>query len=378
MDAKDAADEPTSAPSDAVDAAAAEWVIRLGGLPLTADERKALDTWLGANRQHRKSFELARRAWGEPSSVSFETRGAMAPATMIPTAMTPAATTPAATTPATMTPAVHPTRSPHASNPNAGANARARARATATTRTWHVPAAVAASVLIAFCAIGLYRSIAWNAIGADYYTRVGEVRSAALPDGSTITLDTHSAVTLNFAEGARHVRLLEGAAKFDVARGADAERHPFVVEVGNRRVRAQGTSFVVSSDRGNVCVQVLEHSVLVSRMDRPSAADPLVRDGERLCLAERASGGRIEAAPPTPASTWEHGRLQFDRAPLRDAVAQLNRYRRVPLMIIGAELRERRISGVFQLAELDNASESIGRQLRVRVLNVPGLVTLIY
>ncbi|MEJ1964523.1 MAG: FecR domain-containing protein [Gammaproteobacteria bacterium] len=347
MDARGTINTMTPSSSDAIDAAAAEWVIRLGGPPLSDHERESLDTWLAARREHRQAFEFARRAWGGLGGL---------------------AVVPAHSPPAQLEPLI-----PAETRPDAGVETRV----SKTRRSWSMPATVAASLLVACCLVGAYRTFSWNAIGADYYTRVGEVRSAMLPDGSSITLDTDSAVTLHFDGGRRRIRLMKGTARFDVERVTDPESHPFIVEAEGRTIRALGTSFVVSAERGEVTVQVIEHSVLVMQGNSVRTAQ-IVRNGERLHVAAGSKTGRIEAAPEGPPTPWEHGHLLFDRVRLRDALARMNRYRTTPIVPLRDALAERTISGVFRLKELDDAPDLIGEELKIHVLHVPGVVTLLY
>src|SRR3546814_3423601 len=59
---------------------------------------------------------------------------------------------------------------------------------------------------------------------SDYRTGTGEMRNVTLSDGSSVTLDTGSAIAVNYGDGRRGVRLLAGRAWFDVA---NDESQPF-------------------------------------------------------------------------------------------------------------------------------------------------------
>src|SRR3546814_11678062 len=80
---------------------------------------------------------------------------------------------------------------------------------------------------------------------SDYRTGTGEMRNVTLSDGSSVTLDTGSAIAVNYGDGRRGVRLLAGRAWFDVAHD---ERHPFTVSAADARVRVTGTAFDVGLD----------------------------------------------------------------------------------------------------------------------------------
>ncbi len=81
--------------------------------------------------------------------------------------------------------------------------------------------------------------IAWE---ADYTTATGAQSMIPLPDGSTMVLNTASAVSLDFENGRRRVRLLRGEAFFDVRHDP---AHPFTVaaQFGRSRSRGQPSPF---------------------------------------------------------------------------------------------------------------------------------------
>lgn len=75
-----------------------------------------------------------------------------------------------------------------------------------------------------------------------YGTAEGEVRTFPLRDGTSITLNSNSAVAVIYSAHAREVSLVRGEAFFDVAH--DASR-PFRVYAGQRALQAVGTAFNV-------------------------------------------------------------------------------------------------------------------------------------
>lgn len=304
-----------------IDAQASQWLVRLAGAPLSAREQTKLATWLDACAEHRKAFELAEKAWQAmghvtlPVSVSRTRRGLM-------------------------------------------------------------PAALAATVLVAFAGLALYRSVPWFAWGADYYTPVGSVRALTLPDGSVATLDSHSAISVFYEEHTRRIRLLEGSARFDVAQVTNPTSRPFIVQVGGGTVRALGTRFVISVRSGVAEVRVLEHSVLVTPEDRKAHAQ-VVREGESSSLTADGAVTRPTATTGS-APEWVRGNLVFSDTSLRIAVAEINRYRKVPLLVWDRDLGTQKISGVFRIDEIDTAADLIARELNTRVIEIPWVGTVLY
>ncbi len=95
---------------------------------------------------------------------------------------------------------------------------------------------------------------------ANLCDRIGEQRSIALADGSTLELNSRSKVRVRYSEHERALELLEGQALFRVAK--DTSR-PFIVSCDGTRVRAVGTQFDVNKKRGGTVVTVVEGQVSV-------------------------------------------------------------------------------------------------------------------
>ena len=80
---------------------------------------------------------------------------------------------------------------------------------------------------------------------ADDWTAIGEQRTLQLPDGSSVTLNTKTAIATEFAGPTRGIRLLAGEAFFTVS--PDPHK-PFIVESHNVVARALGTADLPSGE----------------------------------------------------------------------------------------------------------------------------------
>ncbi|RYF27114.1 MAG: hypothetical protein EOO33_05555 [Comamonadaceae bacterium] len=203
-------------------------------------------------------------------------------------------------------------------------------------------------------------------------TAVGEQRTVALADGSRLTLDTATGVRVRWHLRSRQVELLQGRARFDVAHST---LRPLQVAAGSVQVRVVGTVFDVQrAPHGQVRVAVLQGRVQVRDLARAGAGwtlDP----GERLL-----AGGAHAAAPepfdlgPPHGSTlgWAQGRLVFDRTPLRDALAEVQRYRAAPIRLHDdGRLAQQTVSGVFQSARTDQLLDLLPQVVGARVQHRP-------
>ena len=311
---------------------AAEWAIRLDGGDLDRSRREALDGWLAADPRHPAALALAQRTWKQLGSLAE-------PRTMVQT-------------------------------PVASAPRRAGGRRKGW-RGW----AAAAAVLLALGSAWNERDagVSWL---ADHATGKGEVRILRLVDGSEVELDAQSAIDVAYDSRERRVRLLEGSAIFRAAPRAGRETRPFVVESAGGSTRALGTRFLVSrNDDGSVQVGVLEHRVAVA-LAHPRTGTVGRRElgeGESLRYSAEGGGGGGRGGGPPP----RRGLLVFDEQPLGEVVARLNRYRPGHLLVAPGALAQRRVSGVFRVADLEASLQSISDELGVRSLGLAG-VTLLY
>ena len=214
---------------------------------------------------------------------------------------------------------------------------------------------------------------------ADYRTLPGEQRSVTLPDGSVVDLSSASAIALHFSDHERRVELLEGAAYFTAAPKAGGENRPFVVEGAEGTATALGTQFVVDRLSDAVEVTVIEHEVRVDLTDpEHQSASAVLAPGQSVQYSARTGLGKVKEKDIELAAAWRQGKLVFDRVPLADVVAELNRYRRGRIVVGNPTLANRTVSGVFSTKDLDRALATITHELGIRSASVPPLVTLLY
>ena len=207
----------------------------------------------------------------------------------------------------------------------------------------------------------------WRA-SETYATSVGEQRTVLLKDGTRMSLNTSTRVRVELASAQRTVSVEEGEALFEVAKNS---RRPFVVRVADREVVALGTVFSVRLTlAGEISdaldVTLIEGQVSVrtasGRSDKAAETRPvLLKPGDRLRLSEpggRAAKGsqRVTMQMDRPRvdqlMAWRRSEAVFDDVPLSDAVAEMNRYSRRPIVLVGDEAsKELRISGLFRTGD---------------------------
>lgn len=200
---------------------------------------------------------------------------------------------------------------------------------------------------------------------ADLRTGTGEWRSYTLQDGSTIALDSGSAVNLHFDRQRREVELVQGAIRVVVAK--DAAR-PFVVDTPQGEMRALGTRFMVERGEQATTLSMLESKVAV-RTATDAAHAVVVQAGQRV----RITAAAVSPLEPIDANgadyAWQHHKLAVEDRPLSEVLAQLNRYRAGRLSYDAQQLAGIRVSAVLPLDDTDRALQLLLNsfpQLRIR------------
>ncbi|RKF23448.1 DUF4880 domain-containing protein [Altericroceibacterium spongiae] len=208
---------------------------------------------------------------------------------------------------------------------------------------------------------------------ADHATGVGERRKIALNDGSTVWLNTASALSVDFSARERRLTLHDGEALFDVA---SDETRPFTVLSGEGRARAMGTVYSVRR-RGAVSDVVVKEGVVDVHNGRDGG-----HDWARVTAGHHIAYGRdiLSAAQPIDADSatgWVRGKLIFNRRRLAEVAQEIERYQHGKVMVLGDRLRQLQVTGVFELADMDALLRAISATTHARITTLP-LLTIIH
>ncbi|MGE4322963.1 MAG: FecR family protein [Sphingobium sp.] len=239
---------------------------------------------------------------------------------------------------------------------------------------WMIVAAVAAT-LVAGIGIGAHDDIG-ILIRADLKTSANQHIVHALDDGSTIELDSQSAVEFRYSVKERRVVLLRGQV-YVAARPTDAnEPRPFVVEARNGVTRALGTNFNVNALDKTVEVIAVRHRIAVSAEACSSSPAIVTLSPGQGVRYSRNGQIRHETIAPALGIAWRKGLVVIDRATLRDAGERLRRYSDRPIHLWSDRREKLRISGVFDADDVEGALTLIAREhgLRLRKLPLIGFV----
>ena len=188
----------------------------------------------------------------------------------------------------------------------------------------------------------------WPPSTLAYSTAPGEQRTLLLQDGSRVTLNTRTRITVRLARRTRDVVLQQGEAFFELAK--DPSR-PFTVHTAFGSARAVGTRFNVYLGEGRLSVTTEQGTVLVEGPRSENGV--LVSAGQHAELRAGMSRATVESANLSAALGWLTRRLEVDNAPLGDVLREFSRYTNLPLRAASPAIDALRVTAVLHLGDLE-------------------------
>jgi len=299
---------------------ARELVLRLASGDITREQMTALRGWLAADRAHQAAFEAERAVWRGLAPLRDPLAHSLAT----------------------------PSRAPAPARRGVLSLARRHAR-------WVAAGAALAACLTLF----IMASDMIARLRSDHVTGIGEVAQFRLPDGSIAVLNTYSAISVRYAGAERHIDLLRGEAWFKVRKDA---AHPFRVYARDGVAEAVGTAFGVRRGDDKVTIAVTEGVVSVTAPEQARSPEPgtvKLPAGLQASYTPGHAPGEATAFDARAAFAWRDLHIEIDDMPLREAIDELNRYRRGRIVLLDAARGEAHVSGVFAVDQLDQGIEGL-------------------
>jgi transmembrane sensor len=272
--------------TSAVHDQAAEWFVRSQTPEFGPADWKALHVWLGADPSHLAAFEEIEQVW-----VDLDEADEKPEAQVIPLSVAPAV--------------------------------RRRGSGPA----WLAAGvAVAASLVVAV--LGVVRTtppppvVTTPIQSIAYRTAPGERKVFVLPDGSHVELNGGTRLILRMTGDSRQVAMAEGEAAFEVAHDA---AHPFVIDLGDRKVQVVGTEFNILRQPSKLVVTVRQGVVAVATANNGSPPVKLTA-GRQLIHIRGETQSTVHSVDPTVAYGWRSGQLSYSRTPFPEVADALSRY----------------------------------------------------
>lgn len=223
----------------------------------------------------------------------------------------------------------------------------------------------AAAMLVLGVGAGGYQWWQQPVFSQSYASARGQRLAVALPDGSTLQLDTATQLHVTLYRQRREVRLAHGEALFQVQ---SKQGQPFNVLSGPVTVTVVGTQFSVRNTLahdGQLRVAVQHGHVRVAGARQEQVA---LTAGQGITAD---AGGRLSAVAslaPDSVAPWRAGRVTFDNVPLGAALAEFERYGDTGLVVRDPAVARLRIGGSFSLTQLDRFAAALPQLLPVQIV----------
>jgi transmembrane sensor len=208
---------------------------------------------------------------------------------------------------------------------------------------------------------------------ADYATAIGQRQTVALDDGSRISLNTDTALTVQYGDHRRVITLLRGEAYFEVA---PDKMRPFQVRTDQGSVTAVGTAFAVRQDAEGTALVVTEGVVAVQGAQTgPEAVS--VPHGQSLHFTAQT----IDPPQATAAGSvlaWREGKAVFRQQPFGQVIGELDRYWPGLTVVVDHGLAVEPVSGVVDLDRREASLNALAVLLGAEVTEITPYLALIH
>ena len=218
--------------------------------------------------------------------------------------------------------------------------------------------AAAACYSVVYPPLNLWPSLA--ELSADYRTAKGEQRKIELTKDVSITLNTLTSVSNGSGSGRRAIRLIDGEVAANVTGASNLE----VLAMDGKAI-ARDAKFDVRHDNGLVRVTCSAGSVQVEC----GSQSVTIKSGQQVSY-DASKMNAITVTDLAVATAWSKGFLVLSGTSLKDAVAEINRYRSGRIIIANANLERRQIDLLLSIKNLDNAVPLIRRATGAHVTTV--------
>ncbi|GAB3899645.1 hypothetical protein GCM10028803_21130 [Larkinella knui] len=222
--------------------------------------------------------------------------------------------------------------------------------------------AVAASLLLVG---GLGGYWFWQNQTISYQTDYGQQKTVSLPDGSTVTLNSHSKLQhrRNWTTGDSRDVTLDGEGFFAV-RHLETEK-PFRVITGDSfTVQVLGTEFTMTHRAGLNRVVLNRGRV---RVGGPADGATLTLEPGQLAELD-ATGTLIRRnVPPERYNAWLRNQFVFEGATLPEAVRQVEEQFGIQIRFNSADVSNRRFTGILPLRDPEKVVNTLASYHHLKV-----------
>ncbi|EJN37581.1 Fe2+-dicitrate sensor, membrane component [Pseudomonas sp. GM84] len=200
-------------------------------------------------------------------------------------------------------------------------------------------------------------------LGSELYTDAGERRSVRLADGSTLHLDSASAMNVDLRARTRVLQLVQGQVYLEVKLDGRA----LEVQVDDARIQVFGTRLMVARHAGHDELVVFNGKAMIVQ----GADQRLVAAGERVTFNE-ARIEPVHKADVKAADAWRMGQLRARDMPLGEVIERLASYQGRRVWMMDEQTAYRRVSGDFNLDRPGETLQALAAGQQLQLYDVLG------
>lgn len=308
-----------------IDAAAADWAVRIDGAPFDESLQRTLEAWTSQDQRRLGAYARARAVLNHSKRIRA------------------------------LGPNFEPDAFAEAAPVRAGAVPHSRRRVLAFGGLGAIAAGAGA---LAF---------ALEAAAETFHTGRGEIRLIPLKDGSSVTLNTLSSIRVRSAAGRHCVDMLSGEALFDAVKGPQG---PLEIFAGDNCMRAAGASFTIAKLQPDT-VEVMVRRGDVEVESRRTATDRRRRLPANTRVAFlRDRPVRQEILTPAQIArqlAWREGMLSFEDQPLASAAREFERYSGVRIRFADPQIAAETVTGLYAANNPAGFAQAVAVSLDLRM-----------
>jgi transmembrane sensor len=236
-------------------------------------------------------------------------------------------------------------------------------RTTRTRRNWYIGMAAASILITAWLFWPRPVDKAVTLAVVEHATGFGERQEIVLPDGSKVILNSNSRLSYKSDYNQKDRRLeLSGEAYFDVA-GNPSKK--FIVSTDQFSTTAIGTAFYI---HGREPSQLYSVNLLEGKLnvENKSGGSLLLAPGEQAAWPGGQSGFNKNRFDSTLLRQWINGRLQFERAAMKEVLPQLAAWYAVEIEDVRKKPGTISITGDYSNKPLEDILKAICYSLSCR------------
>jgi len=200
-------------------------------------------------------------------------------------------------------------------------------------------------------------------LGSELHTDAGERRSLRLADGSTLHLDSASAMNVDLRGRTRLLHLVQGQVYLEVMLDGRAME----VEVGDARIQVFGTRLMVARRADQAELVVLSGKAMILQ----GGDQRMVSAGERVTFTE-ARINPVEKIDARTADAWRNGQLRATDMPLGQVIERLASYQGRRVWLMDEQTAYRRVSGDFNLDRPGETLDALAAEQHLKLHGVLG------